>query len=310
MPAPLINFPLSSIVDGILSYLQWIFGNTEIVPSEYRWNADDRKSLIRISGPFVIDNQKPMSAPFIVAERGSFTFANQTVDNTRGADANTFENMSYTDWGNGYVNLICGSSVAGEASSLANFVAIMMQADRKEISDKLQFLRNLYYLDVSPEIPVYKATEVKRWEVTVRFFVSLQMNWFKSLKSPQLWTKAAFYGTDPNKTTFSEAGSTTEGSDTLVDTTKDFGPYITNNPQLLEQELAKKYYYIRFAGSDYPEQLYTVTQIVNNHTLQLLTHDTENLPIAWSAPATATGLHYDLLWNNIHVYMELPKPPA
>jgi len=305
MPAPLINFPASSVVDCILSYLQFEFGNPEITPAEYRWNVDNRMSKIRISAPFVIDNEKPMSAPFIVVERGPLSFANRTLDNVKSGGPNTLENIEKVDWLDGTINVICGAGVAGEASSMANFLAIMIQADRHGIIKNSHFIRNLNYLDMSPEIPVVKDTEVRRWEVTLRLKVSLQIGWLNAIMEPVLWTAAAIYETGSPPVTFSNHGIISEGLSTLFDNTKDFGPYITNNPQLLQQEFTRGLYYIRFRDNAY-QQLYTIVEIVDNHTLRLQTHDANNDPVPWVAAESATDVEYDLLWNTLHVHMELP----
>ena len=307
MPAALLNFPLSAVVDGFLSYLQWSFSNHEIMASEYIWSPDDRKSFIRISAPFVIDNQKPMSAPFIVVERGAYSFANRTIDNLKTATPNTFDVPEYSDWMDGYVNVICGSGVAGEASSLANFCAIQIHANRKPIMETLKFVRNLNYVDVGPEIPVSKDVEVRRWEVTLRFFVSMNLQWYKYERTPTLWHKAAFLGIAKPAEATSTVGSTVASANTLVDTTKNFGPLITNIPQLLESELAKGYYYIKFPNSDYPGALYPIASVVDNHTITLLDHDVNNTPVPWSAPSTASDVNYEVWWNEAHIRMEIPK---
>jgi len=305
MTVPLIHFPLSAIVDGALSYLHYIFANPEVTPPEYRWNTDDRQSKIRISAPFVVDNEKPMSAPFIVVERGPFTFSNSTINNVRSADANVFTNMKKVDWMDGPLNIICGSGVAGEASSLAHFVAIMLQADRTGIKETLGFVRDLHYVDISPEIPVFKDTEVKRWEVTLRVQFSLQFAWLKSDMDVTQWNKFSLRTVGEDSVAFSEAGKVKRGESYLIDSTKDFGLLVTNNPQLLEAELDKGWYYIKFADNA-NDQLYTITEIINNHTLKLQTHDEDDEPVDWVATKSESNLEYDLLWNTIHVHIELP----
>ncbi len=305
MPVPLLNFPVSASVDCILSYLQWNFGNDELVPASYRWSDEDRDSKIRISAPFVIDNEKPMSAPFIVVERGTFTFANMTIDNLKSADANTFEGGKHVDWADGVINVICGSGVAGEASSLANYLAIMFQADRSGIIKNSKIFRNLNYMDIGPEIPVVKDSEVRRWEVILRLNTSIQIGWIRTTREPTLWTKAAVYEEGNPSASFSDSGSITLGTDTLTDTSQDFGHLSTNDPQLLQQEFDRGWYYIRFKNNA-NQQLYTITEIIDNNTLRLQTHDVNNDPVPWSAEETATDVEYDLLWNELHIHMELP----
>ena len=305
MSVPLIHFPLSAIVDGTLSYLQYIFSNPEITPPEYRWNVDDRKSIMRISAPFVIDNEKSMSALFIVVERGTFAFSNSTIDNTKSADPNVFTNIKKVDWMDGHLNIICGSGTAGEASSIANFVAIMLQADKDGIKETLRFVRSLNYIDVSPEIPVYKDTEVRRWEVTLRIQFSLQFAWLKSDLDVVKWNEFSLRTVGEDSIVFSDAGKVKSGESYLIDSTQDFGLLVDNNPQLLEAELDKGWYYIKFKDN-VNDQLYTITEIINTHTLKLQTHDEDDKPVDWVATKSESDLEYDLLWNTIHVHIELP----
>lgn len=302
-PAIAKDFPLSLIVDGIISYLQWAFNNPDIIPPEYRWESDDRASHIRISAPFVIDNQKPMSAPFIVVERAGFVFANRTIDNLRSQSHTDGERTEKVDWMDGGINITFGSGVASEASCLANIVAILLQSDRHGIMAALRFVRNLRYSSVGPEVPVVKHAEVHRWEVTLQIEVSLQFGWISSQTEIEPWNKADVINT--NDGTFSEHGATTEGSDIFEDLTKDFGITVDNDPQLLPAELSKKYYYIRF--SDNPNgQLYTIKEIVDNHHLRLVTHDADDVEVPWAAEETATDIDYDFLWNHVHVHVKIP----
>lgn len=306
MPVILKNFPVSAIVDVLISYLQFAFSNTEITPAEYRWNVDDRASKIRISGPFVIENEKPMSGPFVVVERGSFVFENRTLDNLKSGSANAFQSKEYVDFANGTINIICGSLVAPEASSIANFLAILFQANRHGIIKNSHFIRNLNYIGIGPEIPVVKDSEVRRWEVTLSLRVSLQMGWMQVAREPTVWQKAAVYSTRDTAEKFSDTGEITQGSDLLVDSSQNFGFLESNDPQLIQTEFDKGWYYIRFKDN-VNDQLYTIVEVVDNNTLRLETHDTNNDPTAWSATETATGVEYDLLWNHLNIHMELPS---
>jgi len=305
MTATLTNFPIAAVVDCLLSYLQFVFSNDEITPDAYRWAEDDRTSKIRISGPFVIDNEKPMSAPFVVVERGSFTFANQTMDNLKSGTANAFEEKTFVDWADGTINIICGSGVASEASSIANFLAIIIQGNRHGIIKNSHFIRNLNYIGIGPEIPVVKDTEVRRWEVTLSLRASLQMGWLQILREPTLWESATVYATKTPVEAYSDEGVISIGLDTLVDSTKDFGYLETSDPKLIQTELEKGWYYIRFRDNE-NDQLYTIVEIVDSNTLKLQTHDENNDPVAWAATESAVGLEYDLLWNSLNIHMEIP----
>ena len=302
-PALTTGYPLALLVDGLLSYLHFAFGNPDMIPPDYRWSSDDRASKIRISAPFVIDNEKPMSAPFIVVERGGFTFANRVIDNLRSGQAPGNENTERVDWMDGNVNITIGSGVASEATCLANIVALMLQADRHGICSTLKFVRNLKYVGIGPEIPVVKYAEVHRWEVTIQLEASLQFGWVSKQMSLTKWNKTDIINV--HEEMFSEHGESTEDSDLLVDNTKDFGILVTNDPQLLPAELSKKYYYIRFSDNEH-DQVYPITEIVDNHTLRLVSHDANDAEVPWVAPETSSGLEYDLLWNRVHLHVKIP----
>ena len=245
-----------------------------------------------------------MSAPFIVVERGSFKFQNLTIDNVKTAEPNTFENMRKDDIMDGYVNIICGSGTASEASNLANFLAINFQADRKGIAKELNFVRNLRYDNVGPEVPVVKDTEVRRWEVTLSLFVSMQIGWLNVDRQPVPWNKVNLYGINTESETISDKGIVSEGSDILTDATKNFGLIETSDPQLLEKELSEGYYYIQFIGNS---QLYPIAEIVNANALRLLTHDADHNPVPYSAPESKTDVEYQLWWNCVHIRGEIPN---
>jgi hypothetical protein len=307
MPAALYNFPASVITDGVLSFLQYCFGNAEVVPDDYRWNSDDRKSRIRISGPFVIDNQKPNSAPFIMVERGPLTFANSTIDNVKKSDANVFTNTEKVDWLDGVLNITCGCgpSASSEASNLANFIAILLQANRKALMKELNFLRNFQYIDIGPEVPVMKDTEVRRWEVTLRCNVSLQLGWVERLKFDPDTKAEKFEFFETDEFFESQTGILSLGSDVLYDPTADFGFFNTNNPQLLEEEFDRSWYYVQLNGEP---QNYVVAEVVDANRLKLLTRkadDSGDQP--YSAAAGATDVPYKLIWNKLHIHCKIPN---
>jgi hypothetical protein len=301
-PVSLKNFPLAAIVDGLLSYLQFVFSTPEIVPSEYRWNADDRKTKIRISAPFVVDDEKPFSCPFIVAERGGFAKDDRIIDNLKSSDANTLENPERVVIWNGSLNIICGGRSASETSSIANFLLINIDADRHGIIKNLKFIRNLKSMSIGPEIPIKKRDEIIRWQVTLVLSVSLQMGWKGALTDPDKFEQFSLKAIDTEKTSSGDAGIITKGIDTLVDNTKSFGFKTTDDPQLLEQEFEKGWYYIRF-----DEQLYKIVKIIDKHTLQLVMENQYREEVPWEAPETKDHVIYDLLWNSIHVIIQLPK---
>ena len=301
MPTSLENFPLAVLTDGIISYVQYLFGNPKITPSEYRWNTNDRESRITISGPFVIDNERPNSAPFIVVERTPFTFQNRTIDNLKSAANNTFEDDEKVVIADGGITITIGSQVASEASSIANFLAIQLQADRHGIMTTLGFLRNLKISGISNETPVYKDSEVRRWTVTLNVFASLQMGWKYEYEPGTPWKQLELRAID-NEYKFLSKGSVESGRDIIRDSTADFGFEITDSPQLLRRELEYRWYYIQFEDSS---KLYVVEEIVSNNELRLSTVDKDGNKIPYSAEESGI-VDYKLLWNSVHLAVNIP----
>ena len=301
MAAIIRNFPLSNVVDGCISYLQFLFANVDIVPDEYRWVEDDRATKIRISGVFVVDDEKPFSAPFIVVERGMFQKDDRIIDNLKKADANTFENKEGNTIWDGSINMIFGGRSSAEVSSLANFVATQIDADRKGIQGTLTFVRNIRSMTVGPEVPTKKRDEIIRWSVTLTLFVSLQMGWRNELIDPLKANHITLKHIAKQFMTEGTAGETTEGEDILVDNTKSFGFTTGDDPQLIQKEFEGGWYYVRF-----DTKLYKVTKIVDEHTLKLVNWDQYQAEIPWEAPETATNVSYQLLWNSIHLSIQVP----
>ena len=298
MSVEMKNFPLVDVVDGILSYLQYVFGNPDVTPSDYRWNADETISKIRISGPFTIDNAKPMLAPYIVVERTGFNFENRVIDDLKNADNNSFENANYVSIINGNLLITCGSSVSSEATSLASMVSLLMHSDRKIITSTLGFLRSLKPENIGPETPAVKYADVRRYEVLVQYFCSIQQNWEKVETTILPWNKATIQ--TESEQSFSKNGSVTLGSNLLVDTSKNFGFTLTSNPQFLPQEFSRGWYYIRFKNNPF-KQLYKIVEVVDSHTVRLETNYAHDADAPWISSSTSNNVDYDLLWNNVHL---------
>lgn len=303
MSATLINFPLALVVDGILSFIQSRFKNPAIVPSEYRWHTSDKCSKIRISGQYPIDNAKPGSVPSITVRRSGLQFANRAIDNASRAEPNTFENAVYQDWMDGTIDIMCEGE-GSEASTLANFLAIEFQANRHDIVNVLQFIRHISYLDVGPEIIVDKNVEPRRYQVLLRLKVSVYLGWIKRSEDTIPFNKLAIRDIDSDCTWESDGGSLTIGESYIDDDSADFGLLLTNNPQLLEAELTKKWYYVMIGDSN---RLYQVEEILTNHRLRLSDKDATDSIIPFNPIETKSGVSYKVLWNSVHIYIELPK---
>ncbi len=304
MPSSLVNFPLATISDGVISYLQFLFGSRKHTPEDYRWSPHQRQTRVTISGPFVFDNERPMAAPFIIVERTPFTFDNRVLDNLKSAKENVFLEDEKVLIADGGITLKVGAGAASEASSIANYLAIQLQADRKGIMQNLGFVRNLNIVDVGSEIPIVKDSEVKRWEVTLRLQVSMQMGWKDLEVDPVKWKSLAMRTVSKEKSYHSDVGVVTTGSANLEDPSANFGLETTNVPQLLKKELDKGWYYVRFDGD---EKLYNVESIVNKNKLSLSYHDANDEKVPFNPPESSVNKKYNLLWNEVHLHIELPR---
>lgn len=307
MATTMLNFPIAVTVDALLSFLQHRFSKPEITPSAYRWSQDDRQSRIRISGSHAIDNEKPGSRPSITVERGSFSFAHRAIDNLQSADPNTFLNPKYKDWMDGSVNIICESRVASEASSLAQFIAMEVQANRHSIAKITKCIKDLTYLDIGPEEPRKGDVEIRTWRVVLRLRCSVYIGWIKTYNGPTIpFNKAEIIATHREDPYESDTGSTVQGTDTLADASADFGLTTSNDPQLLQAELDKKWYYVVF-NADTNQTKYVVDEIVDNNTLRLKYRQADGTLIPYEAPETVSGtVQYRLEWNSAHLHVVLP----
>jgi hypothetical protein len=306
MATTMLNFPIAVAVDAFLSFIQHRFTKPEITPSAYRWNSDNRQSRIRISGSYVIDDEKPGSRPSITVERGTFTFAHRAIDNLQSAEPNTFLNPKYKDWMDGIINITCESRVASEASSLAQFLAMELQANRHSIAKITQCIKDFTYHDIGPEEPRRGDVETRTWRVVLRLRCSIYIGWVRNYAGSTVpFNKAELIAISPEDPYSSETGSTTQGSDLLVDTGADFGLLTTNDPQLLASELNKEWYYIVFEADTNATKL-VVTEIIDNNTLRLKYRQADGTLIPYDAAETETGLQYRLEWNAAHMRIVLP----
>lgn len=301
MAQSLENFPLALVTDGIISYIQWLFGNPEIVPDDYRWNENDRESRITISGPYIIDNERPAAAPYIVVERTGFNFENRTIDNLESASINTFDKKEGVMIADGSININVGSQVASEASSIANFLAIMLQAERKILMNTLGFLRNFRVDGISQERPVMQDSDIRRWVVSLNIFASIELGWKQEVKG-EPWTSYTLRAISTEHYYESNTGITTSGSDLFVDQNADFGFETTNNPQLLRKEFEKGWYYIKLGN-----ELYDVYEIVDNHTLRLRKEIGDNEYIPFNPDDSSVNVEYKLVWNSVHLSVSGPR---
>lgn len=301
MATLIYNFPLVELSDGIISFLQYIFSKPDVTPAEFRWNQDDRATKIFISGPFTISRQNVGQMPTITVSRGPFTYENRVIDNHVASNPNVMTDPQYMDILSGPITLICEAGTGPEATGLASFCALEMQAHRKDLAAKMEFMHRTTWVGITPEVPVKEEAEIVRWQCSVTFNVSVYTGWVRRKIGGTPFNKAAIY---EGKNQWQSAyGSITSGSPLLVDNSADFGFLTANNPQLLESEYLKKWYFINLEDVN---KKYTVEELVDSKTLRLSQVDEDGNTIPFN-PSESRTVSYKLMWNSIHVYSELPK---
>lgn len=305
MPSVITNFPLVALSDGIISFLQYQFGNAQVTPGEYRWNSNERASKIFISAPYTITRDKVEAQPTITIGRANFAFQNRVIDNLKSADAITQENPVHMDLVQGPLIVTIEAQTGSEATGLASFVALLIQSNRKMLAGQLKFIQSMRWTGISNETPVEEAAEIQRWQCTLTYQVIVYMGWLKRTIGPvDRFNKANIYHAEDPPVWDSIYGEVTAGSPNLVDQSANFGFLTTNEPQILESEFNHRWYYVNF-GDD-PKK-YTVEQIVNNKTLKLSVVDANGDTVDFNPTQSEKGKAYKLLWNSVHINVEIPK---
>ena len=291
MSAVLNQCSLTSLSDGIISFIRYLFATPDITPGEYRWSPDEQATKIFIAGPFTYSRQKVGSMPTVTVVRGPFLFENRTIDNYKGADANTYENPEHVEILSGPITIICECGAGDEALSMANYILLELQANRKKMKEKMTFLHRLLWTGISPEQPVKEEAEIVRWQCSFTFNASIYLGWLTRTTGFNMLGSIDIKNAEKGwESTF---GSVTQGSDLLVDNSADFGTLNTNEPQMLSSELSSGWYYISFDGC----KMYKIDEIVDNKTLRLN---------GYSAESTS-NTSYGLYWNTVHLDIALPN---
>ena len=301
MPAILNKCPLTAFSDGITSFIQYVFKTPEITPAEYRWSQDEKQTKMFISGPFTVTREKVGSLPTITVIRGPFNYENRTINNFKEANPNVFDEDKYIELLSGPLSIICEAGTGDEATSLAYFLQMELQANRLLMKKQMTFLHRLLWSGISQEQPVKEEAEIVRWQVTISLQATIYVGWLNKISGLDRFNKISVKNADSQWA--STYGETTSGSDLFVDNSADFGIVSTNSPQLLQAELLKKWYYISFDGS----KMYKVEEIINSKTLKLSDVDADGNSIPYNPTDTANNLNYQLYWNTIHLAIELPR---
>lgn len=296
MAANLQNYPVVNVINILVDFLRYIFTQTGLTPTDWRYNDDDKKTRILIRGGFGAMDEIPGMIPEIVVVRNTFGFSNSLMNNLGQADANTFSNVQKIDWMVGSVDVICCSRSQNEADCLASFVSLMIHEHRHQIIQLSQFIKQISYSSMGPATPgEQQDVEMRRWLTTVRFNVELKMKWVSVEPDEVQFDQIDLYTRQNGNAYEMEAGTIDAGSAYLVDETADFGLEFTNGQQLNEVELQQGWYYVFFGDLT---TRFKIKSIIDNHTLHLVysDHQTDtdvDLEEASTEP-------YKIVWNQAH----------
>lgn len=301
MSAILNRSSLTSLSDGLISFIQHLFGSVDITPGEYRWSPDQQATKIFIGGPFTYSREKVGQLPTVTVVRGPFTYENRTIDNYKSGDANTYENPEHVEILSGPITVICECGAGDEAVAMAQFILLELQANRIQMKKQMTFLHRLLWVGVSPEQPVKEEAEITRWQCSITLQCSIYTGWIKRETGLSRFNRVEINNADEEWDSI--YGVITQGSDLFVDNSANFGITTTNSPQLLEQELIKKWYYVSFDGA----KMYTIEEVVNSKTLRLSEKDENGDSVPFNPTEANPNVKYKIYWNTVHLGIALPK---
>lgn len=317
MAAPeVIDYPLSNVTSFLLAFLQDQFSRPEVTPPGLRWDSDPGVSKIRISGVYAPDQEKAGSPLSISIKRGVFGYKKLNVGDISSATPNTFEDEAVEDLLEGSVDIIITSEVASETSSLANFIGMIIQANRQDLAGISKFIQHISVDSFSPEEPIKIDAVSRRWSCSVRLRCNLYIGWIRYnkydlSKNPVLQQLEVTHLHKFNESDKGEVGI----SDELVDLTQDFGTLNTNNPQFFQKDIDKGWYYVTIKtpgatpSDPIKEERFQIGSIVDNHTLKLYYRDEFGVSHPYAPATAATDVEYEIAWNSIHLKTVFPKRP-
>jgi len=269
--------PSGKLTSMLISYLQHIFSDEELVTPMYLWNKDQKVSRIRISSVFVVNNETPLSSPYITVRRGSHNFLRVGIDDFIEGDNITLERKSAPLEGN--VMFTVGARSSIEASNIAQFIAEYLQTERHGIIHKSGFLRNFKIIGVGEEVPKVVDSVVHRYEVSVPAFSSSMYISSRDYTAGDPFNMTEFLGYDK----ISDKSSCVLDANVLTDLNKTFGESYSYDYFLEPGKL----YYANIDGTSYE-----IISILSDHSILLKD--------ATFAPSTTKN--YNIIWNTSGIH--------
>jgi hypothetical protein len=313
MAAYLEKLPLTLTVDAIISFLRYVFSNENLAPANYRFVEDiertegTRKTEIKISAQMPINDEKNISTPNVVVVRGAYQKNTSINENLANGSENTFSTMKQLLVYDGIITIMVNSNHASEATNLATFITLMIEANKRSIIEATKFIRFLDGRSISEEMPSEPAPNVTRWTVVINFFTSIYLAvWYREIEGENLFEKVSVRSISERRSASGTAGSITATKNTMTDLTKSFGFTDDSDPKFNKKEFDKKWYYLKFEKDVY---YYIITKIADDdkHTLELSMVGENGQLVDFEASESLKNLNYEILWNSNHIYVNVPK---
>jgi len=298
------NAPTTDIVKQVISFLQWLFSKSALAPPEYKWDADDKRSLIRISKSFSTDDSKSLSRPSIVVTKGAAVPQNRVLDNLVSANKNVFDEPVRADLVNMNLMITVNAGAADEASNLLAFAVHNIHMHRHKFSEKIDYIHEIRQVQLNPEQPVANQvdSEIHVWEATGVISAVLIIGWYEAVDPAEiLWETMEIRGTGV-VVYESETGQVFKNSSILKDTNALFGSTDDSIPQLTTENVDKGFYFIVIEG-----QPYMLKNVVNNNMLRLAISNEKGDMIDFAFDEERNDVSYKIHWNKPYIRMVVPN---
>lgn len=300
----LANLPSTDIVRVLIDFTQWLFSKSQFFPDGYKWDPDEKRSLIRISKPFSIDDEKPLSRPYIIISRSATQLHNRVFDNLAKADPNDFSNPERVDLMSMNVIITAGAGTADEAANLSAFVLHAIHANRHLIKSKIPYIHELKQVAINPEQPRQNQTSstVHVWEATSVLSTVLKIGWFEKESDDAIIWDSMEIVNQGDILKESPTGQVFKNSNILKDEESSFGfDEEVNDVVFTEEGIEKGYYFISIDG-----QPYLVKEVVNENMIRLVVSNAKGQPVDFVFEEEKKEVKYKVHWNKPYVRMVVP----
>lgn len=308
----LANLPTTDITRVLIDFTQWLFSKSDICPAEYRWDPDERKSLIRISKIFPFDDEKPLSSPYITFSRGAGQFQNRALDNLAKSNINDFSESQYIDLMPISVVITAGAKTSDESENLAAFALHGIHSNRNAIKKNISYIHSIKQRMVNNPNPKSSSSEIHCWETTAILDVVLKIGWLENVSVDAIkWDSMEIINAGEILGE-SDSGVIIQNGNIIKDLNMSFWLGENQNPnpehpniQFIQDDIDKNRYFISI-----DKQPYLVKEIVNENILRLGVSNEKGELIDFTFKEQLENVKYKIHWNKPCIRMVVPNKYA